>query len=168
MTGVKNSFENSVDFEINEITGSETGPVPREPIEFEYPNPAISIDTGGNFVSHEIIGGATVRQRIGDQPLEISIDGVVTENTASKLDLLRNATSVTLLSGRFAQDSIRVHVVSISTDPMSSGGAADLKSGQFLYSFSLECVEILEVGDVPRSRQETVGERRETTITPFQ
>lgn len=162
MTGIQNSFSDSVDFEINQITESETGPVPGS-IQFEYPNPAIGIDTGGNFVEHDIIGGATVRQRIGDQPLQISINGVAKEETVSKLELLRNALSATLFSNRFPQDSVTVHVISVSTDPLDDGGAADLRSGEFLYQFSLECVEISEIvqdsSDTP--------DRSQTTVTPF-
>lgn len=146
--GISGSFQDALDFEITNITGSDTGPVPNGSIEFEYPNPAIGVDTGGNFVTHDIIGGATVRQRIGDQPLEISIGGVATEDTVAELELLRNALAVTLLSDRFSQNSVRVHVVSVSTDPLSDGGAADLRTGEFLYQFSLECVEILDTGEI--------------------
>lgn len=145
--GIKDSYSNVIDFEIDSIADGETGQLPDAPIEFEYPNPSIGIDTGGNFVKHDIIGGATVRQRIGDQPLEISISGVCVEETASKLEMLRNAQSVTMLSNRFPQDSITAHVISVSTDPMEDGGSADLVSGKFLYAFSLECVEITQFSE---------------------
>lgn len=140
--GIKESYSGVVQFEVDSVVDGDTGKTPSTPIEFEYPNPAISIDTGGNFVVHDIIGGATVRQRIGDQPLEIGITGVCIEETAKQLELLRNVEFATLLSDRFPQDSVTVHVISVSTDPMESGGSADLKSGEFLYSFTLECVEV--------------------------
>lgn len=144
------SFTDSLPFsiEVPDNEGSETGPTPDE-ILFEYSNPSIDISTGSNFVTHDIIGGATVRQRIGDKPLDISISGICTENTARKLELLRNAKKVTLLSDRFSQSSITCHVGSLSTSPLEDGGAADLKSGNFLYTYSLNCVEILDTGDNP-------------------
>jgi hypothetical protein len=143
---IGNSYDGFIDFEIVDIEGTETGPTPDE-IQFQYTNPAIGIDTGSTFVVHDIIGGATVRQRIGDQPLEISVDGVCTEETAKQIELLRNANSVTLFSDRFNGDSVTVHIASLNTDPLEEGGAGDIKTGEFLYSFSLNCVEILNTGD---------------------
>lgn len=146
--GVSESFNDAAPFEITDIDNGGTGETPSE-ITFEYPNPAISIDTGSNYVTHEIIGGAVVRQRTGDKPLDISVSGVCTEDTAGQLSLLRNADAATLLSNRFNGNSIRVHIASLSTDPLEDGGAADLKSGEFLYSFSLNCVEILNDSGSP-------------------
>jgi len=111
-------------------------------ITFEYSNPAVGIDTGGNFVKHDIIGGPTVRQKVGSQPMQISIKGIAKEETAKDLEVLRNAKQATLISDRFAEDAVTVHIVSVTTDPMEDGGAADIVEGEFLYSFSLECVEI--------------------------
>lgn len=150
-TGMRSSYEGFTQFQIAEIkpengVADGTGPTP-ERIQFDYANPSIGIDTGSNFVTHDIIGGATVRQRIGDKPLEIDISGVCKEPTAKQIELLRNADEVTLFSDRFIEGSITVHVASLSTDPMEDGGAADFSSGQFLYSFSLNCVEIFNTGD---------------------
>lgn len=143
---INNSFDGTVPFQIVDIDNGGTGPTPDE-IDFEYRNPAIGIDTGSNYVKHDIIGGATVRQRIGDKPLDISIGGVCTEGTARQLEQLRNADAATLLSERFPQNSVRVHIASLSTNPMEDGGAADIQSGEFLYSFDLNCVEILDSAD---------------------
>lgn len=115
-------------------------------ITFEYTNPSIGIDSSANFIKHDIIGGPTVRQKIGTNPLEISINGVVKEDVAQDLELLRNAKSAKLLSNRFADDSVTVHIVSITTDPIEDGGAADLTEGEFLYTFSMECVELYGSG----------------------
>jgi hypothetical protein len=144
---INNSFEDKSEFEISNIIEGGTGPVPSGDIQFEYSNPSISVDTGSNFVAHDIIGGPTVRQRIGDKPLEISVDGVCTEETVKQIEQLRNAASATLISDRFSSESITVHVASLSTDPLEDGGAADLQSGEFLYTYSLNCVEILDTGD---------------------
>lgn len=143
---LQNTYSDFVQFEIIGIEGSDTGPIPSGDIEFEYSNPSVGIDTGGNFVKHDIIGGPTVRQRVGSQPMKLSISGVVKEETAKQLELLRNASSATLISDRFAEDAVFVHIVSVTTDPMEDGGAADMKDGEFLYTFSLECVEIYADG----------------------
>lgn len=147
-TGYKDAYTDFVEFEIIDIVDSDSGQSPDGPITFEYPNPAISVDSGSNFAKHEIIGGTTVRQRIGDQPLHVSISGVANAETARELDKLRNAQNATILSDRFPQDSLLVHVVSVSTDPLEDGGAADMKSGQFLYTFDMECVEIHDSADI--------------------
>lgn len=144
--GIRESYEGFVDFEIVDIEGTETGPTPDE-IQFQYTNPAISVDTGSNFVVHDIIGGATVRQRIGDQPLEIGVNGVCTEDNAKKLEQLRNANSMKLYSSRFDGEVVTVHAASISTDPLESGGAGDIKTGEFLYDYTVNFVEILNSGD---------------------
>lgn len=115
-------------------------------ITFEYANPSVGIDVGANFVKHDIIGGPTVRQKIGTKPMQISVKGIAKQQTAQSLELLRNAKEGTLISDRFAKDAVTVHIVSITTDPMDDGGAADLNDGEFLYTFSLECVELYESG----------------------
>lgn len=143
---LQDSFADFVSFEITSITEGDYGATPSVPIEFEYANPSVGIDTGGNFVKHDIIGGPTVRQKIGTKPLEISVNGVAKESTAQQLELLRNVQSATILSDRFSQDSVTVHVVSVTTDPLEDGGAADLVDADFLYTFSLECVELYGSG----------------------
>lgn len=137
---------NNFRIEIPADAESDTGPVP-EVINFEYTNPAISINTGGRFIKHGIIGGATVRQRIGDEPLEIDITGVCIEQTARQIALLRNAKYVILYSGHLPVGSIRAQIVSISTDPFEEGGAVKLGEDEFLYSYTLNAVEIDDSGD---------------------
>lgn len=139
------SFDDRFGFEIGFIEEAQP-PTPNE-IQFEYPNPQISIDTGGVFAKHDIIGGATVRQRIGRQPMQVSIEGVCEQDTANKLEQLRNATQGSIYSNRFTNNGLVVQFISVSTDPMEAGGAADIQSGELLYSFSLECVEVLGSGN---------------------
>lgn len=145
---LQDSFTDFVQFEIDNIVAPDDvlDNISYDRIEFEYSNPSVGIDTGGNFVKHEIIGGTVVRQKTSDKPMQLSIKGVAKEDTARELELLRRADRVTLLSNRFAEDSVTVHVVSITTDPLEDGGAAQLESGEFLYSFSLECVELYSSG----------------------
>jgi hypothetical protein len=146
MSTHRDVFNDFVDFYIDSIVESDTGKAP-DSIEFEYNNPAIGIDTGANFVVHEIIGGATVRQRISDSPLEVSVSGVVRAPTAKKIAKLRNAKYGTIYSSQFTSDSLTVHFASVSTSPMEDGGAVHIGDDELLYTFDLECVEILASGN---------------------
>jgi hypothetical protein len=141
-----NPFDDNTEFEIRSIQYEDDydGDSGDTRIEFEYKNPAIAIDSAGRFKKHEIIGGKTVRQKTGEEPLEISISGVCKQDTAKKIDSLRDAKEGKLSSDRFYNSSIRVHFASGSTTPLEEGGAAELKSGEFLYTFSLNCVEVTE------------------------
>jgi len=114
-------------------------------ISFEYEAPAISVDTAGRFVSHEIIGGTTVRQKIGEDPVEVEIDGVCKESTARRIDNLRNAKYATIYSNRLPAGSLQVQFASTSTTPMSNSGAVGINDNgaEFLYNFSLSTVEVI-------------------------
>lgn len=113
-----------------------------EEITFDpYGNPNLSIDSSARFAVHEIIGGTTVRQKIGEDPLEISISGVCTEEVAGQIDALHYARSVKLISERLP-NGVTCQVGSISTSPLEDGGAANLDEGEFLYEFGISLVEI--------------------------
>lgn len=113
-------------------------------IAFTYSAPAIGVDSAGRFVTHEIIGGKTVRQKIGEDPMEISIDGVCKETTARDLDLLRDAKYGKIFANRLAFSGMRVHFASISTQPFEDAGAVALddSDSDFLYTYTIECVEL--------------------------
>jgi hypothetical protein len=108
----------------------------------QYARPAVSIDNKGRFVTHEIIGGTTVRQKIGEEPRELKASGVCNENTAVKLDSLRDAKKVTIYSNRLPGESMQAQVASVSTSPMSEGGAANIAQGELLYNWTLKAIEI--------------------------
>lgn len=112
-------------------------------ITFSYTNPSVAIDTSGRFAKHEIIGGSTVRQKVGEDPLNISVSGVCDEDTAAQIDALRDARNGKLFNDRFPGDSVVVQFGSTSTEPISEGGAADLQTGEFLYSYSINCIEVI-------------------------
>jgi hypothetical protein len=114
-------------------------------MEFEYANPTIAIDGAGRFAKHEIIGGTTVRQKIGEDPLNFSINGICKRATANQIDSLRDAKTCVITSNRIpdAGSSVKVHIGSTSTEPMEDGGAADLVDGQLLYSFSINAIEVV-------------------------
>lgn len=106
-----------------------------------YDNPNISVDAAARFAVHEIIGGSTVRQKIGEEPTEVQIEGVCTEDVAQDVDALRKAKNATLISDRI-NSSMRCQIASTSTSPLADGGAADADSGDFLYEFNINMVEI--------------------------
>ena len=114
-------------------------------ISFKYPNPTLAIDTSGRFAKHEIIGGSTVRQKIGEDPVNVSINGVCNRRTANQIDSLRDAKSGKIFSDRLpgSNDALRVQFGSTSTEPMEDGGSADLKDGQYLYSYQINCIEVI-------------------------
>jgi hypothetical protein len=109
-----------------------------------FPNPTVSVDTAGRFVKHEIIGGATVRQKVGEDPINISVSGVCKRRTANQIDSLRNAKSGTIISDRLPSSSagIRVQFGSTMTEPMEDGGAADIVDGEYLYTFQINAIEV--------------------------
>lgn len=114
-------------------------------ISFNYPNPTVAIDTAGRFAKHEIIGGATVRQKIGEDPINVSISGTCKRRTANQIDSLRDAKHGKIYSDRLpgANDALRVQFGSTSTEPMTDGGAADLTDGRYLYSYQINCIEVI-------------------------
>jgi hypothetical protein len=119
----------------------------------EFDNPTVAIDGGGRFVKHNIIGGPVVRQKIGEEPLQVSVNGVCDKRTANKIDFLRNVNSATFISSRLPGSasenniaegggSLRVQIGSTSTEPITDGGAADLETGEYLYSYSINAIEV--------------------------
>lgn len=111
-------------------------------ITFKYGGVTMSVNSEGRFKEHKIIGGDTVRQKIGEEPIKVSVDSVCLESTARLLDQLRDAKRGKIFSARLPGGSLEVQFDSIATDPMAAGGAADFTSGEFIYNFSLECTEV--------------------------
>jgi len=105
-------------------------------------NPSIAIDSAGRFATHEIIGGGVVRQKIGQDALEATINGVCFAETARKIDALRFATEGTIYSDRFSGGSLTVHFASASTEPMVAGDAINLETNKRLYAYTMNCVEV--------------------------
>lgn len=136
--------DNHVEFEIDDLEWEDDATSTPNFITFEYESPAVSVDTAGRFVNHEIIGGSTVRQKIGEEPVEVSVTGVCKESTAKEIDNLRNAKYGTIFSNRLTNSSLRVNFASSTTSPLTDSGAVGLTDDQaeFLYEFTLECVEV--------------------------
>lgn len=112
-------------------------------IDFEpYGNPSVSTDSSGRFATHEIIGGTTVRQKVGEDPMEITINGVCTETVAQRVNQLNKAKLVSINSDVIG-GLIRGQIASTSTDPIDDGGGVNMDGGEFLYEFTINFVEVV-------------------------
>lgn len=119
----------------------------------DFGNPSVAIDASGRFAKHEIIGGTTVRQKVGEDPLNVAINGVCTERTANQIDTLRDASSGVIIGPRMPgsagsdnSGSLRVQFGSTSTEPLEDGGAAMFSgdsAGELLYSYSINAIEVI-------------------------
>lgn len=110
-------------------------------VHLEYAQPDVSVDTSARYVNHEVIGDITVRQKLGEDPANISIDGLCTKEEANKIDQLTEFPYIELVSNRwsgFAQ------VASTTTSPHSPGGSQD-KDGRWLHTFSIELSEVVNI-----------------------
>lgn len=110
---------------------------------FKYKQPSISVSTSANYAEHDVFGDVTVRQKLGEKPDEISVEGICTAQEANRVDDLIYEEVVELVSNRW---SGVVQVASTSTNPITEGGGKDLDS-EWVYSFTVECVEITESMD---------------------
>ena len=124
-----------------EIIGEQTE------ITFEYEQPNVSVDTNARFIEHEVIGGMTVRQKVGEEPMEINVDGICTRGEARLIDNLYEETTVEFNSYRTGV--VIAQVVSTSTDPYDDGGAVAVfdnededSSSDTIYTFSISLVEV--------------------------
>lgn len=139
---ISDAYNNFTDFKIDGIEWEDDADEIGSEIFFSYSQPSVSVDSAGRFVTHEIIGGSTVRQKIGEEPLQISIKGVCRENTTREIDALRDAKYGDIQTDRLNGASITVQFPSISTSPLEDGGAVGMNNEDFLYNFTIECVEI--------------------------
>lgn len=108
--------------------------------EFAYNNPDISVQTAGRFVTHEVVGGVTVRQKVGEDPVEIEIKGACTTEEANFIDSLHVNDVVSLSSHRY--DAATAQVASSSTNPFEEGGAVSPRMGTWTHTFSVNLVEV--------------------------
>ena len=141
---ISNAFDDQDDFEINSIEyESDRRSDAPVSISFEYARPSISVDNKGRFVTHEVVGGTTVRQKIGEEPRELSINGVVKgEDKAKAIDALRDAEVGTIVCNRLPGGSMDAQFASMSTAPIEDGGGVAIEDGQFLYTFDMKVIEV--------------------------
>lgn len=140
---------------IENVTTDDDISLPFEQVDFEpFGNPTVDVDSSARFAVHEIIGGTTVRQKIGEDPREIGVSGVCTEDVAQQLNQLHKAELVALNS-EMLNGIIRCQVASVSTTPLEDGGAVDMDEGTFLYDFSISLVEITRtIGGEPEDEDD--------------
>jgi hypothetical protein len=105
----------------------------------KYKQPDISLDSGTKFSTHDVIGGPTVRQKTGEEPREMTINGVCTEDTASKIHDLSRSNLFSITSSTKSFDFAQL--TSASTEPFDKGGAMDLDGAQ-IYTYTLNFVEV--------------------------
>lgn len=143
---ISDAYDDHVDFIIEPVWEDDANEDVQsiDTIEFEYASPAFSVDTSGRFATHEIIGGTTVRQKIGEEPINVDISGVCFESTALKIDALRDAQYGTIYADRLVGDSLDVQFASSSTSPLDENGAVNIEpeNSEFLHTYSLSVVEI--------------------------
>jgi len=119
-----------------EVIGSETT------IEFVYEQPNVSVDTSARFIEHEVIGGLTVRQKVGEEPRQVSVSGICTRDEARDIDNLYEETTIEFISYRTG--AMTAQVTATSTDPYDDGGAVAINGDESdtIYTFDLELVEV--------------------------
>lgn len=110
-------------------------------VAFKYEQPSISVDTSARYASHELIDETTVRQKIGEEADEISVEGVCTESEANDVDALTEEETVEVVSNRW---NGQAHVASTSTRPITDGGGKDI-DGDFIYRYTIELVEVTDI-----------------------
>ena len=113
----------------------------------EYDQPDVSISSQGRYVEHEVIGGMTVRQKVGEEPKQISVTGLCLEDTASDFEDLHREDFITfthhILGGAGEAGSMNFQVESVDIDPFSSGGgvATSGDETEMVYQYNITLVE---------------------------
>lgn len=123
------------DVHINDMDGNPL-------VKFKFKQPSISVDTSARYATHDVIGDTTVRQKMGDSPDEISMEGHCTEWEANDVDRLPMSDKVEVISSRW--EGI-CQVASTSTSPITDGGGQD-KDEEWVHDFTIELVETMETG----------------------
>lgn len=109
-------------------------------VTLKYAQPNVSVDTSARFAEHKPIGNIAVNQKLGENPAEISMEGMCTKSEANLVDNLINKDKVEVISGRWEGVA---HVAAANTQPYADGGGKD-SSGEWVHKFTLELVEITE------------------------
>lgn len=113
----------------------------------EYDQPNVSISSQARYVEHEVIGGMTVRQKVGEEPKQIAVDGLCLEDVASDFEDLHEEDFVTfthhILGGAGEAGSMNCQVESVDIDPFTDGGgvATNSDESEMVYQYSITLVE---------------------------
>lgn len=110
-------------------------------IDFEYEQPDVTVETGTRYTDHEVIGGITVRQKIGEEPMRVDLNGICTRDEARNIDELRNADYVEFDSYRTG--TVMMQVEGTETSPYAEGGAVAVNNGSsdMVYEFAIQLTE---------------------------
>lgn len=137
-------YNNADDFLIDLLTYEDDAEATPTSIDLEYARPAVSIDNKARYVTHEVVGGTTVRQKIGEEPRELSVKGVCKESTAIDLDALKDAKNGRITCNRLPGGTMDAQFASVSTSPVEDGGGVLLKDEEFIYNFNIKVLEVNE------------------------
>lgn len=114
-----------------------------EKIELTFPQPNISKDAGTNTVEHDVIGGKTIVQKLGEKATEIEIEGICTIDEADQIDRILKDDVIYLRSYRHEGYAV---LDSTSTTPISNGGAiVGARNGckfEWSHEFTINCKSI--------------------------
>lgn len=109
-------------------------------VELKFSQPNVTVSTSARFKTHEVIGAISVRQKLGEDPDQISFEGICTRDEANDIDKLKEQEEIDVISHRW---SGRAQVSSTSTRPVTDGGGQD-KDEEFLHRFTVELVAVSE------------------------
>lgn len=112
-------------------------------IDFKHGQPDVSVSAGARYVEHEVIGDTVVRQKIGESPDQITINGACTDYEASQIDDLVHEKEVTVISNRWEGIA---QVDSTSTNPLSEGGA--IAGGDWTHTYTIDLTGIEEQAEI--------------------
>lgn len=120
-------------------------------VSFEYSQPNISVSKSIRYAEHKVIGGTTVRQRLGEDLPEITIEGVCTVSEANSIDRMSGMRTVEVVSNRWEGEA---EVASTSTRPITDGGARDYDRN-WLHRFTIELIGATETSqtDLPEDAE---------------
>jgi hypothetical protein len=115
-----------------------------ETLELTFPQPNISKDAGTKTIEHDIIGGKTVLQKIGEEATEIEIEGICTRDESMTIDEMVNDDVIYVRSHRHEGYAV---LDSASTSPISDGGGIigvtnGGKEFNWSHEFTISCKEI--------------------------
>mgnify|MGYP000403218176 CR=1 FL=1 len=115
-------------------------------LEFTYADPAVNVTTEQSTVEHETIDDQIVVQALGRKPDQVLIEGNVIDSELQIVDELTRIGIVELRTERWTGE-----VIVKSTE--TNFERARTKTGNWLYSFTLTCLEV----DEPRPSRKTLS-----------
>lgn len=114
---------------------SERTPARIGTVDFKFDDPAVSVTAESNIVEQETINDKVVVQKIGTLADQISIEGVVTEAQAKKLDRITEVPVVNIRTQRWSGD--------VQVESVDSSYRREVDREQnWLYDVTIEALEV--------------------------